>query len=461
MNAIYRIAAGSDGFFYADPAVVVNGGTVTAIFWFRILSGGAASGTQFLFADKGGLGLFATLLDETYGLTVYNAETITEAATTRDVDTWYLATLVNDTVTNDVEFFIDGVSVGSAVSAIDELDGDFLLGGVPVADALADIEFTSVIYYDSGKSAASLVALSAAGIDHDPGVTFGDWTGDVPPLWWHIGLAQLTPDYLPTYLDIEPNGAGVTNSGDGGAGTLAAFRGGVSDDSSDFWAWPISTHRIGVYSTAWWPGSALIASNWHLTYDAGEVTTGERVFGECPRVARVTMRADGVLLVDVDAVLQPRVTYVLSVDVDDLAANNPGDMSVDGPVPAREHTADLVPALLDIDAPLRAGLRVTDSGDFGMASETRTVEKMLWALVLTPRGSVDWDPQFGSALRAKRLRPMDLKKEHRRLVALAMGVPYVKAAAVQLLFEGDEIVVEFNITSDFGSFYTRRAVDAS
>lgn len=249
------------------------------------------------------------------------------------------------------------------------------------------------------------------------------------------------------------------NGGDGGG--LIIFDGTQEPFVSDFWAWPISTHRIGVYSTAWWPGSALIASNWHLTYDTGEVTTGERVFGECPRVARVLMRGDGVLLVDVDAVLQPRVTYVLSVDVDDLADNNPGDMSVDGPVPAREHTADLVPALLDIDAPLRAGLRVTDSGDFGMASETRTVEKMLWALVLTPRGSVDWDPQFGSALRAKRLRPMDLKQEHRRLVALAMGVPYVKAAAVQLLFEGDEIVVEFNITSDFGSFYTRRAVDAS
>jgi len=136
-------------------------------------------------------------------------------------------------------------------------------------------------------------------------------------------------------------------------------------------------------------------------------------------------------------------------------------VTITGPEPLRQHTAYKVPALLDLDAPLRAGISRTTSGDFGLTGETATVEKLVWAALLTEQGALDWDPTFGTNLRHKRLRPSDLSAERRRISALVKSVPYVTSVEVQLLFEDDEMVVDLNIGTDFGPFYTRRAFDAA
>jgi len=129
------------------------------------------------------------------------------------------------------------------------------------------------------------------------------------------------------------------------------------------------------------------------------------------------------------------------------------------PMPTLLHTSPTVPALLDIDAPIAPanGFTLAPSGDYKLSGELATVEKMIWHALLTPAGSFDWDPDFGSALRHKRLRPSELAAERRRIVQLVAAIPYVTSASVQLLFDGDEISVAVTADTNFGTLETAHA----
>ena len=134
------------------------------------------------------------------------------------------------------------------------------------------------------------------------------------------------------------------------------------------------------------------------------------------------------------------------------------NFSFNGPVPQLQHTADLVPALLDLDVPLRQGIQTTTAGDYRLSSETATVERLIWAAVLTQTSELDWDPGFGSLRKLKRLRPTDLRAEQQRLLAIVKAIPYVTDCGVQLLWQAGEMIVVFDVNTDFGRFYTKRAV---
>jgi len=133
------------------------------------------------------------------------------------------------------------------------------------------------------------------------------------------------------------------------------------------------------------------------------------------------------------------------------------------PMPTLLHTSPTVPALLDIDAPLAPanGFTLAPSGDYKLSGELATVEKMIWHALLTPAGSFDWDPDFGSALRHKRLRPSDLAAERRRIVQVVSQIPHVTNVSVQLLFDGDEMTVAVTADTNFGTVETQRGANAA
>lgn len=132
--------------------------------------------------------------------------------------------------------------------------------------------------------------------------------------------------------------------------------------------------------------------------------------------------------------------------------------AITGPIPPREYTAEKVPALLDIASPLRTGLSKTTSGDLKLAGELATAEKLLWAAVLTPFGSVEYNPGFGFLNEHKRLRTHDIAAARTRLVSIALSVPYITEANVQITWDGDECFVAFDCMTDFGPFYSRRSL---
>jgi hypothetical protein len=218
--------------------------------------------------------------------------------------------------------------------------------------------------------------------------------------------------------------------------------------------WPLGDHTLGAWPTTSWRDEAQAPENWSLAF---QTPSDEEVFGEPPRVVAVTVREDGVLALDIDAQLRPGIVMVLTGD--QVITTGDVSESVAGPYPRLLHTAPTVPPLLDIDAPLIPpnGIRLTASGDYALAAELVTVEKMLWAAILTPAGSLDWDPGFGGAIEMKRLRPADLVETRRRIEQLARAVPYVVSAKVQILFENDEAVIAIDAETQFGHLETTHA----
>lgn len=132
-------------------------------------------------------------------------------------------------------------------------------------------------------------------------------------------------------------------------------------------------------------------------------------------------------------------------------------MIVIGPMPVQLHTspAPTVPFLdIDLSTVPAAGIALAPSGDYAMRGEVATLEKVIWAAVLTPLGSIDWDPRFGAQLAHKRLAPSDLAAEKRRLRQLIEGIPHVTHVDVQILFDADEARLALAVESDFGAFTT-------
>ncbi len=103
-------------------------------------------------------------------------------------------------------------------------------------------------------------------------------------------------------------------------GPLIPFEGVVSyTEPGVINAWASGDHRLGVYSTAWFPESAQDPDLWPFAF----VTSAhEDVFGECPRVVGVTVREDGAMLLDLDAKMAPGVDYTLT-GPDDLTGVPP------------------------------------------------------------------------------------------------------------------------------------------
>lgn len=219
--------------------------------------------------------------------------------------------------------------------------------------------------------------------------------------------------------------------------------------------WPLGDHRLGAWPETSWIEAAQSPERWTVAFQApGDA----EVFGEAPRVVGVTIEESGVAALDLDARMRPGVGYALN-GVGVAASSYDIDEDVAGPYPRLLHTAPTVPPLLDIDAPTvpAEGVRMTAAGDYAMSAELATVEKMLWAVVLTAPDELDWEPRFGSALELRRLRPADLSAARRHVVEQARAVPHVRAVEAQILFEGDEVFIAIDADTDFGRLESRHA----
>jgi hypothetical protein len=379
---------------------------------------------------------------------------------------WHAVTVVSDPVANQVRVAVDGVvsppistaglarppanyytqydvAFGSKLAPGEEMDADFAC--IDVWDEALTAEQIAALWragwgFDARRDNADIGWYPRAGVPGTGHPAFS-WPGPASPGGMAVpGATVPRPDVWP-----------VTT-----APPLVA-RGSASSHAfaSEFRAWAASTHRIAAYSSSWWNEAAMDPGLWSLT--VSDPAEYERVFGEIPRVCRVAMDGYGVVWLDVDAALQARVSYRLSTPPDAVGQDdNPLELHAAAPV--RVNKADDIPALLDIDAPLRSGFRLAPSRDYAMAGELATVEKMIWAALLTPRGGYDWSPAFGTRLRWKRLRDEDIRAEQRRIEAMVRAVPYVKACHASLLFEQDEVVIDLRVETDFGPFYARRTV---
>jgi hypothetical protein len=224
----------------------------------------------------------------------------------------------------------------------------------------------------------------------------------------------------------------------------------LPDDTLVF-AWFLGDHQIGIWYSVPPAEDDLYPESWSLAFDD---TTLVDVLGECPRVVAATMRSDDALVLDLDAQCRPGVDYVLTAFG--------RDVTVTALYPTTDSSTTMAVALLDIDAPAvpANGFTLAPSGDYKLSGELATVEKMIWAILLTPEGSFDWDPDFGSNLRLKRLRPADLGAMRRKIQGMVQQIPYVRAASVQLLFDADEMMVSVYADTTFGDLQTQRGLNA-
>lgn len=355
---------------------------------------------------------------------------------------WVAVAVVHDSATDDLTVYFDGVSAFVLdLSPLTAPDADteltFTLGANSDGSDVLDAEFSAVAGFDEVLTPAQVEALFQRGWTFDPR---SEPTLPAPPVLWVDGLVD-----------------GVVPSAIADGDPLVPFSAEVDVEASAFWAWFSGDHRIGVFSSAWFPESAHDPIVWLLAFSEDSYPA---IFGEVPRIVAVTPREDGAMILDIDARAHPGIRYHLTGPADLAGETEPlaSGWDFDAPLPTLLHTAPTVPALLDIDAPVvpASGFTLAASGDYKLSGETKTVEKMIWAALLTPAGSLDWDPDFGSALRLRRLRPSDLAAERRRIVQLVEAIPHVSSASVQLLFDGDEMTVAVTAVTNFGTFSTSR-----
>jgi len=188
------------------------------------------------------------------------------------------------------------------------------------------------------------------------------------------------------------------------------------------------------------------------------------------------------LAVEVDGIESPRVTLVEAIDGGVLAhldwamrsgtsytLTPPGAGEIQVLGPRRSLAVESSPldrVLLDIDAPFirpdRPGgdLTILESGDYALGSGVATVEKAIWDLLLSTRGSRYWNPAHGTELRHKQVRAVDVRDEQRRLEVAIEAIPYVRQAVVQLLWEGGHARVRVRAETDFGRLQTEGAAGA-
>ena len=129
--------------------------------------------------------------------------------------------------------------------------------------------------------------------------------------------------------------------------------------------------------------------------------------------------------------------------------------------------ADERAVLVDFDAPtfdangLGGGWRIGDDGAHRLVGGLATIERIVWAHLLTHRGELRHDPTLGTRLRVK--HPLtSIRDEERYLAAQLKRVPYVKSARVTLSQPiADAIDVAVEVQTEIGIIRTRRTVARS
>lgn len=447
----YRTAGTSGSFFRAlgsrmSRLVFPDGGGLAdafSVFWWvrRPLPHVVQDGTITEIAS-GASDIRVTVTNDTLGVRVTDgADEATDASITIDDDDWIQIGFTYEVGTDLIVYVngLAGAALDTSILTIPDADTglNFTLGANGDGSDYIDASFSAVAGFDEVLTPAQIETLFQRGWTFDPR---SEPTIPAPPVLWVDGLVD-----------------GVVPSAVSDGDPLVPFSAEVDVEASSFWTWFSGDHRIGFFSTAWFPESAHDPDVWSLVFGDGDDLTSP-VFGEVPRVVAVTPREDGALILDIDARAHPGVYYQISAppDLTDVAWVG---CDIYAPLPTLLHTSPTVPALLDIDAPVvpASGFTLAPSGDYLLSGEKTTVEKMIWAALLTPRGSLDWAPNFGSSLRLKRRRPADLAAERRRIVQVVEAIPHVSSASVQLLFDGDEMTVAITAQTNFGTVETSHA----
>lgn len=228
--------------------------------------------------------------------------------------TWYEVVIVHDADTDTLTGWLGTEGVVSLdLSGLTFPDADteltFVIGAEPDGTSPLDGDFTGIAWWDDVLTEDEIIDLVGGGIGMDvrdpaPGGVYDPVDGTSPPSGY-TWREEIVDDVIPPAEGDEP----LIVIGDVESIT----------DPSSFNIWPMGDHRIGAWSSAWWPESAHDPDLWTLAFDTA---AHEDVFGECPRVVVVTPREDGALLLDLDAKMAPGVNYALTAP-NDFAGYNP------------------------------------------------------------------------------------------------------------------------------------------
>lgn len=252
-------------------------------------------------------------------------------------------------------------------------------------------------------------------------------------------------------------------------GSTSSPPGTLDYDSSDYpstgWTWtpsasavvlPDGSHRLRAVSALPWTTDQLDPSEWSLSTTADVVV---------PRVV-ATSAVDDVgeghaeIRLDLDVRLRPGVSY--SVGVPAPAGPTPGALSVAGLAPGVSTVTGGALVLPDIAGPLvgegKGAWLVDDGADYALTGGADTVEAAIWAVLLTPKGALYWDPTFGD-LPTLKSPARDLRNAQSRLARRVERVPGVDRATVQLLWDRTvrHMVVSVRAQTSVGIIDTQRS----
>lgn len=192
---------------------------------------------------------------------------------------------------------------------------------------------------------------------------------------------------------------------------------------------------------AWWGDAGLAPEAWQLEAAGGFVA---------PAIVAVEVDADPPteLVLYTDQPLLEGVTYTLT-PLAALGGTVPDGGSFVGKQVSLTQQPDL--DLLDVDAQPFEPWRTSPGGDHVMAAGFATFRKLVLDRLLTLRGSVPWDPEYGSELPLKGLRPLDLTSESARIQRLLATVPGMLSVGVDLSWDGQELVADIDARGDTGA----------
>lgn len=223
------------------------------------------------------------------------------------------------------------------------------------------------------------------------------------------------------------------------------------------------THTVAVFAMLGWTSEQLATSGWTVTMDGDEIE-----LGEVPRVSSIEDLGGGWILLHLDAALVHGQVYhlslpawqgqtpVASVDITGLSRSLARQSAPDG------H------ALLDVDAPVLPADDGTEpqfsvkGGDYVLTGGIETITKVIWSALLEEPGDRYWLPDHGGqlSLQGRGLSTKARREEEARLGALLEAMPFIKAAVVQLIADGDHWVLAFRATTDLGLVTGRRTINA-
>jgi len=224
-------------------------------------------------------------------------------------------------------------------------------------------------------------------------------------------------------------------------------------------SWVAASNRIEVRSAVGWALSALAVDLWTLTRSDDEISDTELL----PWISSITAVSGGASIgLDVDMV--GRTSYVLTApDLSD--ASEVIDSTILGPARSAVSVSDVS------DKPLTDWAMPANGAEFGgdvgavlgdiqTVGENDAIEIAVWNTLLTPRGSIEWDPTFGADLRQKRVRSFDLANEQRRLAELVATVAGVSSARVLILFGNDYADITVTVSTAAGEIpFEKRVSD--